>query len=271
MRICMGLSLVLEKSTMTTTHPAPLVSPLAAQPLASPRRRPPPAPTPGKLAVILGHPVASSYCQALAEAYADGARAAGADVETIHLADLDFDPILRSAFRAPQPLEPDLEHVREVIERAAHVAWAFPMWWVGPPTLVRGLVDRLFLPGWAFRYDEGKALPTKLLTGRSARLITTMDSPRWWYRLVYRRALHRAFVTGTLGFSGFGPVRETTSYSVRESTLGQRERDLRRAEADGRHDGQRCLAGVTTAKVGGSQGFLSSSSSSSSSFTSTSR
>ena len=118
-------------------------------------------------------------------------------VERFDLAALQFDPILRHGYRAEQPLEPDLVRVRAAIERADHLAWVFPTYWASPPTVVRGLVDRLLLPGWAFRFD-GHALPTGLLRGRSARVITTMDSPAWWYRLMLRSPIHHSFGRATL-------------------------------------------------------------------------
>ena len=83
------------------------------------------------------------------------------------------------------------------------------------------------LPGWAFRYGDS-AIPDKLLKGRTARVIATMDSPNWWYRLIHRRAAHRAFVTGTLKFVGISPVQETTIYANRELSESQRRTWLER-------------------------------------------
>lgn len=46
-----------------------------------------------RILVILGHPVKDSLCGALAESYANGAKAAGNEVRFISLSDLSFDPI----------------------------------------------------------------------------------------------------------------------------------------------------------------------------------
>ena len=46
------------------------------------------------IAVILGHPDTQSYCAAIARAYAESARAAGATVREINLSELTFDPVL---------------------------------------------------------------------------------------------------------------------------------------------------------------------------------
>lgn len=63
------------------------------------------------------------------------------------------------------------------------MTWVFPTWWVGMPAVMKALVDRLLAPQWAFRFDEGKALPTGLMAGKSTRYVTTMASPNLWYRL----------------------------------------------------------------------------------------
>lgn len=153
--------------------------------------------------VLLGHPDPDSFNAALAGAYADAFRDAGGAATVVDLTALAFDPVLRFGYRKEQPLEPDLARLRAQLEAADHVAWVFPTWWASPPAIVRAVVDRLFVPGWAFRYEPGAALPTRLLAGRTARVVTTMDSPGWWYALMHHRAIHGAFVKGTLRFVGF--------------------------------------------------------------------
>lgn len=164
--------------------------------------------------LLLGNPDPRSFNAELARSYAQSFIAAGGSATTIDLGQLNFDLVLRRGFREPQPLEPDLEKVRQAIEAADHVVWLFPIYWGSPPALVRGLVDRVFLPNWAFRYNGG-ALPEGLLRGRSARVIATMDSPAWWYALAHRWALHATMGTGTLRFSGFSPVRFSSTACVK--------------------------------------------------------
>lgn len=180
--------------------------------------------------VLLGHADPRSFNAQLARAYTDALAAAGARTELVPLAELSFDPVLRHGFAREQPLEPDLVRVRDAIERADHLAWFFPTHWASPPAIVRALVDRLFLPGWAFRYEAGASesgsLPTGLLAGRSARVVTTMDSPGWWYALGHHRAIHGSFVTGTLSFVGLAPIRTTTIHRVRALDANARARHV---------------------------------------------
>ena len=188
--------------------------------------------------LLYGHPQPDSFNDRLATHYARGYRDAGGELERVDLTSLAFDPVLRHGFAAAQDLEPDLARVRDAIERADHLVWVFPTWWASPPAIVRALVDRVFLPGWAFRYEPGQALPNGLLAGRSARVVTTMDSPWWWYALVLRRPIHHAFGSATLAFCGLRPVAFTLVHGVRELSEARRARACERvatiAAADAR-------------------------------------
>jgi len=94
------------------------------------------------------------------------------------------------------------------------------------PALLKGFLDRVFLPGFAFKYRKGSALWDKLLKGRSARLLVTMDSPVWYNRFMYLSAGHRAMKTAALEFCGITPVRISQFGSVRSSTPTQRSKFL---------------------------------------------
>lgn len=186
--------------------------------------------------VIQGHPAPDSLSDALARAYASGLERGGARVELLALRSLTFDPHLRAGFSGQQELEPDLRQAQATIERASHVAWFFPTWWAGPPALVKGFIDRTFLPGWSFAYRKRSALPEGLLAGRSARVVTTMDSPGWWYRFWHWRSVHTSFINATLRFVGFGLVRETTFFDQKTRTPEQRAAWLREMERIGERD-----------------------------------
>jgi NAD(P)H dehydrogenase (quinone) len=186
--------------------------------------------------LLFGHADRDTFNERLAAHYQRGYHG---DVERIDIASLHFDPVLHAGYRVPQPLEPDLERVKRAIERAAHLVWVFPTYWASPPTIVRGLVDRLFLPGWAFRFEKGNVAPTGLLRGRSARVITTMDSPAWVYTLLYHRPIHRAFGTGTLSFCGLSPVELTAIHGVHSMKEPARARWCERVERIAARDASR--------------------------------
>ena len=157
--------------------------------------------------LILGHPRKESLCGALAEKYQVGAETAGHTVKTIYLGNLKFDPILRNGYEQPQELEPDLGKAQKQITWADHLVFVYPTWWGALPALLKGFIDRVFLPGFAFEYHEGSMGWDRLLTGKSAQLIVTMDSPPWYYRWVSRMPGHHQMKKTILEFSGVKPVK----------------------------------------------------------------
>ncbi len=195
-------------------------------------------PTPGRTLLLTAHPDSESFNTALAHAWAEGARSAGAMVEHIDVHGLDFETRLRVAYRGDQPLEPDLVRVRDAIARAAHIAIATPVWWGSLPAGLKGLIDRVLLPGWAFAYDENHQ-PVQGLPGRSGRVMVTMDAPVWYDTLRYLGSSRRQLAAATLGFCGLKPVRSRAFGSVATSTAEQRARMLTKARADGVADGRR--------------------------------
>lgn len=188
------------------------------------------------IAVILGHPDTDSFCGAIARAYVSGARSAGATVREINLGELEFDPVLWHGYNRIQPLEPDLVAAQETIQWADVVVFAYPNWWGSIPALLKGFVDRTFLPGFAFKYRENSALWDRLLAGRSGRLLVTMDTPGWYYRWVFRQPGHQMMRRTILGFSGVKPVRHATFGPIRSSAESARRGWLARAESLGRRD-----------------------------------
>ncbi|MBS1798061.1 MAG: NAD(P)H-dependent oxidoreductase [Acidobacteria bacterium] len=170
-----------------------------------------------KILIILGHPDNDTFCGALAESYKKGALAAGAEIEEIRLADLDFNPVMHRGYKAIQELEPDLVRAQELIKWAEHLVFVYPTWWATMPALLKGFLDRVLLPGFAFKYRENSPFWDKYLTGRSARVITTMDAPAWYNFLVYGNANQKSMKRGVLQFCGVKPVKVTTIGGLRDS------------------------------------------------------
>jgi NAD(P)H dehydrogenase (quinone) len=182
--------------------------------------------------IINGHPARPTpghqrLAHSVANAYAEGARAQGACVRIINLTELSFDPILHAGYEGEQPLEPDLRMSQRAIEACDHLVIVTPMWWGTDPALLRGFVDRTMERGWAFRYSE-KGIPQGLLAGRTARVIRTMDSPGWWYRLILRRPADAPLERATLRFCGFRRVKSTKLYSIHGKSREQIGKDLAR-------------------------------------------
>jgi putative NADPH-quinone reductase len=166
---------------------------------------------PSQVLVIQGHPdpAGGHLCHALAEAYAEGARAGGHDVRTLDVAQLDF-PLLRSQRAWTQePLPASLAPAQEAIWWADHLVFFFPLWLGGMPALLKGFLEQIAREGFAFAKEAGHPMGRKLLRGRSARLVVTMGMPAPVYRYYFRAHSIKALERNILGFVGIAPIEET--------------------------------------------------------------
>lgn len=168
--------------------------------------------TPQNILIIQGHPDASRrhLGHALAGAYAAGATDAGHAVRTIDVAALEF-PLLRSQQDWEHGAVPaSLAPVQQAILWSTHLVFIFPLWLGDMPALVKGFLEQVARPGFAFRYAGGSSpFNAKGLTGRSARVVVTMGMPAPIYRWVFLAHSVKSLKRNILGFVGIAPVRTT--------------------------------------------------------------
>lgn len=177
-----------------------------------------------RLLVINGNPKEQSLCKALSESYVAGVKKSGFHVDLINLGDSSFDPILKSGYESNQNLEDSLEEIKVKIQNSEHVVFVFPVWWGSVPAVLKGALDRIFLPGFAFKYKKGDLLPKRLLKGRTARIIVTMDTPVWYYKLIYGSPATKMMKKTVLEFCGFSPVKVTEFGAVLKSGDDKRKK-----------------------------------------------
>jgi 1,4-dihydroxy-2-naphthoate octaprenyltransferase len=182
--------------------------------------------------LILAHPRRDSLCGALFDAYAGGAVQAGMECRELILSEMRFDPDVHSVSPEQQPLEPDLIRAQRDIAWAEHLVFVYPTWWGTFPALLKGFLDRVMTPGFAFRHVTHDKWD-KLLAGRTADLITTMDTPPLIYRLVYLAPGRQALARATLGYCGVRTVRIEAFGPVVASSAAQRSGWLNQARASG--------------------------------------
>lgn len=186
-----------------------------------------------KITVINGHPNKESFNASLVEAYVSGAKERGATIRIITIADLVFNPNLNYGYQKRMELEPDLLQAIDDIKWADHLVWIHPVWWGGLPALLKGFIDRTFLPGITYQYRDNSLLWDKLLKGKTAHIITTLDQPGWYYRLIYGRPSVNQLKKSTLEFCGVKPVKVTYMGIIRNSTENQRAKWMAQAKQVG--------------------------------------
>lgn len=173
--------------------------------------------------IIMAHPDKDSFNGRLAEAYYQKLLERGAEARLDCLGELQFDPILHHGYKQIQELEPDLQRVQANLRWCDQLVLIYPTWWGSPPALFKGLIDRALLPGFAFKYHQNDPLWDKLLTGKTARIIVTSDSPVWFNRWILGDADLKILKRSVLGFCGI-KVKSTSRFgSLKTKTPAQKQ------------------------------------------------
>lgn len=166
-----------------------------------------------KVLVINANPKTDSFCKSLADNYALTA-ALKNEVKQVEISEMHFEISLDNGYDSRTSLEPDLLRFQELVLWAEHIVIITPVWWGTVPAKFKGVVDRVFLPNFAFKYTEGNMFPEKLLSGRSSELFITLDTPPLLYKLFKGNVIYKHLKKSILDFSGiknrsatyFGPV-----------------------------------------------------------------
>ncbi len=190
-----------------------------------------------RILIIQGHPDSSTrhLNHALADAYTHGATAVGHEVRTVIVSEMDF-PLLRSQEdwehgEVPAALKP----AQQDILWAEHLVLFFPLWLGEMPAMLKGFLEQVARPGFAFKYAGNNPFGVKGLTGRSARIVVTMGMPSLVYIWFFRAHSLKALKRNILGFIGIAPIRQTVVGMVANlkakdvETLENKLRNLGRA------------------------------------------
>lgn len=183
-----------------------------------------------RILIINGNPQRESLSNAICSTYEKAALESAHKVRSVEVRKMTFDPILHEGYHQIQALESDLLRFQQDVLWADHLVFVYPTWWGGMPAILKGLIDRSFLPGFAFQYHEKGPFWDKLLKGRSAHIITTMDAPRVWDWFFNRSAGLSMLKHPILKFCGISPIKKTVIDRVRHKSSEQIQKDLEKVK-----------------------------------------
>ena len=146
-----------------------------------------------RLLVVHAHPVPDGFGAALRDAAIAGGREGGHEIRLMDLYAEGFDPRLSTEERRTYELQPPPDPAAldaalgphlEALRWAEGVLLVHPTWWMGPPAILKGWIDRVWRPGVAFHGDlRGGPIRAGLPGVRLLGVVTTTGSPWWVYAL----------------------------------------------------------------------------------------
>ena len=179
--------------------------------------------------IFCAHPDKNSFALALAQKYYEGATTKTDLVKLYNLAELDFDLNLTRDKKYGQPVEPVLQQIQAEILDADHLVFVYPNWWATFPAILKGFIDRVFTKGYAYDFIGNNPIRKPLLTGKTAHIMVTMDSPLWYYRWIIGAPGHKAMKKATLEYCGIKPVKFTNFSPMKNTSVERRNKYLKKA------------------------------------------
>ena len=136
-----------------------------------------------RILVLYCHPVESSFNAALHRAVVDALTEQGHEVDDCDLYAEGFDPVLsREELLVYQDTVQNQDAVKPYIERlrrAEGLVMVFPVWNFGLPAMLKGFIDRVFVPGVSFDMSDPRRIQPGLTNLRRVSGVTTYGVPRW--------------------------------------------------------------------------------------------
>ena len=137
-----------------------------------------------KIVILCGNPDADTFTGALLERYHVAAEEAGHEVRRFNIGEMNFDPILHKGYKEIQHLEEDLITFQTAVTECDHLVIGYPNWWCTMPASLKGLIDRTWLPGFAFNFNKETKKIEQHLKGKTARVFVLSGSHSpfmtWW-------------------------------------------------------------------------------------------
>lgn len=141
--------------------------------------------------IVHCHPDPESYNAALFREATTALRGAGHEVRCIDLYAEGFDPVLtreeRQAYLAnPRWIEARVQAHVDALRWAEHLVFVYPSWFYGPPAVLKGWLERVWLPGVAFLPPpaKGRRAVAGLRQVQRLTVVTTGGAPWWWLQVI---------------------------------------------------------------------------------------
>lgn len=182
--------------------------------------------------IVFNHPYEGSFCNAILNAVTNGLRKANHDIDLIYLDKEDFNPIMTSndlkAFLDKKPIDPKVIEYKQKLEKADHLIFIFPIWWELMPALTKGFIDKVIFPGVFYEYDNvSKSGMRPLLSNlKSVIMITTMNTPKMLYSILFGNAIKKAMILGTFWKMGYKNRKWISFNEVKSVSQSKREKWL---------------------------------------------
>ncbi|MDH6225194.1 MULTISPECIES: NAD(P)H-dependent oxidoreductase [Streptomyces] len=184
--------------------------------------------------VYLAHPRPGSFNHAVFDAVVEELRDRGCEVVAHDLHAEGFAAALSAQETETVRSAGDADDARVALHRAEVatldvLVFVHPNWWGMPPAVLTGWVQRVLVPGVAYKLGTGEGEPEGLLRARRALVVNTSDTPAEREEAEFGDPLHRIWTACVLPYVGVDDVRRVVFRTIAGSDGATREGWLREA------------------------------------------
>ncbi len=114
----------------------------------------------------------------------------------------NFNPVM-SAAETKGELSDETKSYQQLIKKSETIVFIFPVWWFRAPAMMEGFFDKVFTPGFAYRFKKllgTYGLPVPLLRDKKVRAFITHGAPALPVKTIYFNAVKYRFLLGFLSF-----------------------------------------------------------------------
>ena len=179
-----------------------------------------------KTLVVYNHPYQGSFCHAILEKAVEGAQLKG-EVDVIDLDSDKFNPVMSQedllGFIKHKIVDEKAQDYAKRIREVDNLVLIFPIWWELMPAMMKGFIDKVVFPGTFYEYTKsGYGMRTLVPNLKKVTVVTTMNTPKLVYRLIYGNALKNALIKGTFKKAGIKNVEWLSFNMVKASSVEKR-------------------------------------------------
>lgn len=152
--------------------------------------------------IITAHPSSKGFTHKIAKAFLHKAHENGDEAEILDL----YNPKYKLDFLTFEDIRKIKEDkivldIQDKIRLSDNIVFVSPIWWAMVPSILKNMIDKVLTPNFAYKYVEGKAMPKKLLVGKTAQVFMTCDAPGFFIKLIIGNPVKKFFKVN-LGFCG---------------------------------------------------------------------
>jgi len=161
-----------------------------------------------KFHIIIDHPWSGSFNYAILHSFIEGIKEDRNDFDVLDLNKEIFNPIMSeeelAAYSQGMSFDPKIKEYQERLIWSDYLVMIFPIWWMIMPARLKGWMDKVLLPGFAFTTDQEPKPLLNHITG--ATIFTTTAVPDDFHRKEFNNALESVLCKGTLNFVGIQEI-----------------------------------------------------------------